>query len=161
MSKHNCIGFSSCKNMSLVHGTKKKRKTLFWLSKLYHWVTQYRIRIVLYSFVCLPHFLEPWQSIYSFFFSVRLLSVLLIIQFFHPRHNGQWSQTLKDYFTRSYPLHYFLILFFEKEPVFPFSMFSAKQGNYWIHFYNVFGMTRSLTGDWIWDLPHSMLSLYH
>jgi len=25
---------------------------------------------------------------------------------------------------------------------------SAKQGNYWYHFYNVFGMTRSLTGDW-------------
>ena len=25
-------------------------------------------------------------------------------------------------------------------------MFSAKQGNYWYHFYNVFGMTRSLTG---------------
>ena len=22
-------------------------------------------------------------------------------------------------------------------------MFSAKQGNYWYHFYNVFGMTRS------------------
>jgi len=26
-------------------------------------------------------------------------------------------------------------------------MLSAKQGNYWYHFYNVFGMTRSLTGD--------------
>ena len=25
-------------------------------------------------------------------------------------------------------------------------MFSAKQGHYWYHFYNVFGMTRSLTG---------------
>jgi len=23
-------------------------------------------------------------------------------------------------------------------------MFSAKQGHYWYHFYNVFGMTRSL-----------------
>jgi len=27
-------------------------------------------------------------------------------------------------------------------------MLSAKQGNYWYHFYNVFGMTQSLTGDW-------------
>ena len=36
----------------------------------------------------------------------------------------------------------FLLLILEKEPVFPFSMFSAKQGNYWYHFYNVFGMTR-------------------
>jgi len=24
----------------------------------------------------------------------------------------------------------------------------AKQGNYWYHFYNLIGMTRSLTGDW-------------
>ena len=32
---------------------------------------------------------------------------------------------------------YFLILILEKEPVFPFSMLSAKQGNYWYHFYNV------------------------
>jgi len=32
---------------------------------------------------------------------------------------------------------------------------SAKQGNYWYHFYNVFGMMRSLTGDWTLDLPHS------
>ena len=40
---------------------------------------------------------------------------------------------------------YFPILILEKEPVFPFLMFSAKQGNYWYHFYNVFGMMRSLT----------------
>ena len=38
----------------------------------------------------------------------------------------------------SYSSHYFLILILEKEPVFPFSMLSAKQGNYWYHFYNVF-----------------------
>jgi len=32
-------------------------------------------------------------------------------------------------------------------------MLSAKQGNYWYPFYNVFGMTRSLTwyrGIWSW-----------
>ena len=40
-------------------------------------------------------------------------------------------------------------------------MFSAKQGNYWYHFYNVFGMTQSLTGDWTRDLPHSKPALYH
>jgi len=34
-------------------------------------------------------------------------------------------------------------------------MFSAKQENYWYHFYNVFSMTRSLTGD----LPHSKPAL--
>ena len=56
---------------------------------------------------------------------------------------------------------YFPILFLEKEPVFPFFMFSAKQGNCWYQFYNVFGMTRSLTGDWTWDLPHSKPALYN
>jgi len=35
-------------------------------------------------------------------------------------------------------------------------MLSAKQGNYWYHFFNVLGMTRSLTGDCTRDLPHSM-----
>ena len=39
---------------------------------------------------------------------------------------------------------YFPILILEKEPVL---MFSAKQGNYWYHFYNVFGMTQCLTVD--------------
>ena len=32
-------------------------------------------------------------------------------------------------------------------------MLSAKQGNYWYHFYNVFGMTRSLTGGWTREPP--------
>ena len=56
---------------------------------------------------------------------------------------------------------YFPILILEKEPVFPFLMLSAKQGHYLYHFYNVFGMTRSLTGDWTRDIPHSMPALYH
>ena len=85
----------------------------------------------------------------------------MAIRFFHPRHNGQWPSTSKDFYTRSYPLQYVLILILEKEPVFPFPMLSAKQGNYWYHFYNVFGMTRSLTGDWTRDLPHSKPALYH
>ena len=50
-----------------------------------------------------------------------------------------WSFVLfnpatKDFYITSYLLHYFLILILEKEPVFPFSMLSAKQGNYWYHF---------------------------
>ena len=32
---------------------------------------------------------------------------------------------------------------------------------YWYHFYNGFGMTQSLTGDWTRDLPHSKPALYH
>ena len=44
-------------------------------------------------------------------------------------------------------IHYIFypIFILEKEPVFPFLMLSAKQGNYGYHFYNAFGMTRSLT----------------
>ena len=56
---------------------------------------------------------------------------------------------------------YLPILILENEPVFPFSMLSAKQGNYWFLFYNVFGMTQSLTGNWTRDLPYSMPALYH
>ena len=41
---------------------------------------------------------------------------------------------------------YFPILILEKEPVFAFLMFSAKQGNYWYHFYNVFWYDAVL--DW-------------
>ena len=33
-----------------------------------------------------------------------------------------------------YPLHFLTILILEKQPVFPFLMFSAKQGNYWYLF---------------------------
>ena len=80
------------------------------------------------------------------FFSVRLLSVLRGHSVFS---SPPQEPMTSDFYTRSYPLHYFLILILEKEPVFPFSMLIAKQGNSWYHFYNVFGMTRSLTGDWI------------
>ena len=37
----------------------------------------------------------------------------VVIRVFHPRHNCQWPPTSKDFYTRSYPLHYFLILFLE------------------------------------------------
>ena len=82
------------------------------------------------------------------FFSVRLLSVL------HGRlvfSSPPLRQMTSDFEGFSIPdfIHYiyFPILILEKESVFPFLMFSAKQGNYWYHFYNVFGMMRSLTGD--------------
>jgi len=34
------------------------------------------------------------------------------------------------------------MIILQKEPAVPFLMLSAKQGNYWYHFYNVFGMMR-------------------
>ena len=80
----------------------------------------------------------------NLFFSVRLLSVLRGHSFFYPRHNGQWLRriSITDF------IHYIFcsILILEKEPVFPFWMFSAKQGHYWYHFYNVFWYDAVL--DW-------------
>ena len=48
----------------------------------------------------------------------------------------------------------FSYLILEKVPVFPFSMLSAKQGNYWYHFYNVFGMTLITDITYIFRNPH-------
>ena len=101
------------------------------------------------------------KKLVQLFFSVRLLSVLRGQSFFLSPPQRPMTSDFEDFYTRFYPLHYFHILILEKELVFPFWMFSAKQGNYWYHFFNVFGMTRSLTGEWTRDLPHSKPALYH
>ena len=67
--------------------------------------------------------------------------------FFIPATTANDLQLRRIAYPRFFQNIYFPILFLEKEPVFPFSMLSAKQVNYWYHFYNVFGMTQSLTGD--------------
>ena len=86
----------------------------------------------------------------------------VIIHFFIPvtTANDIWLRRI------SIPefIHYIFcpIIILQKEPVFPSLMLSAKHRHYWYHFYNVLiGMTRSLTGDWIRDLPHSKPALYH
>ena len=38
----------------------------------------------------------------------------VVIRIFHPCRNGQWPPTSKDFYTKSYPLHYFLIIILEK-----------------------------------------------
>ena len=67
--------------------------------------------------------------------------------FFIPATMANDLRLRRILYPRFNPLHLFYILILEKEPVFPFSMLSAKQENYWYHFYNIFGMTRSVTGD--------------
>ena len=88
-----------------------------------------------------------------YFFSVRLLSVLRGHSVFSSPPQRPMTSDFEGFSIPDF-IHYiylpFLIL--EKEPVFFFWMFSAKQGHYWYHFYNVFGMTRSLTGDWTRDI---------
>ena len=75
------------------------------------------------------------ELIFYYIFSVRLLSVLRGHSvFFIP------ATTANDLrFSIPHFIHYIYcpILIHEKEPVFPFLMLSAKQGNYWYHFYNM------------------------
>ena len=59
-------------------------------------------------------------------FDFFLFSV--VTRFFHPRHIGQWLPTSKDFYTRSYPLHYFLILFLRKSQYFPFQGWVLNKG---------------------------------
>ena len=105
-------------------------------------------------FVCLLNFNICFLASPSLiFFSVRLLSVL--------RDHSVVSSApqrpiISDFEGFSLPD---LILILQKEPLFFFLMLSAKQGHYWYHFYNGFGMTRSLTGDWTQDFPHSKPAL--
>ena len=65
--------------------------------------------------------------LFFLFFSVRHLSDLRGHSVFFSSQ-PQRPPTSKDFYTRSYPLHYFLILILEKEALFPFWMLSAKQG---------------------------------
>ena len=114
----------------------------------------------------IPYSVYSVQYNLTIYFSVRLLSVLRGHSVFSSP--PQWPMT-SDVEGFSIPdfIHYiyFPILILEKEPVFPFLMFfvfwmfSAKQGHNWYHFYNVFGMTRYLTGDLTRDLQHSKPAL--
>ena len=116
---------------------------------------EYIMRWMWKGFICffIKCTLSPFDLFFLLFFSVRLLSVLRGHSVFSSPLQRPISQILSITFI-------FSILILEKEPVFPFWMFSAKQGHYRYHFYNVFGMSQSLTGDWTRDLPHSKPALY-
>ena len=91
---------------------------------------------------------EIWKLNFLFYFlNVWLLSVLRGHSFFssapqRPMYSDFEGFSIPDF------IHYiyFPILILDDEPVFPFLMYSAKQGHYWYHFYNVFGMTDPCLG---------------
>ena len=97
---------------------------------------------------CFFTFCFPLCCFLFLFFSNRLLLVLRGHSFFSSPPQRPMTSDFEGFFIPDF-IHYiyFPILILKKEPVFSFLMFSAKQGNYWYHFYNVVGMTRSLTGD--------------
>ena len=53
------------------------------------------------------------------FFSFDFCRFCVVIQFFHPRYNGQWPPTSKDFLSQIWSIKFiFPILILEKEPVF-------------------------------------------
>ena len=95
------------------------------------------------------------DSWYIYFYFLSVLHGHLVFS-----SQPQRSMT-SDFHPRFYPLLFLSILILEKESVFSLILLSAKQENYWYHFYNVFGMTRSLTGDWSWDLRMVLFAELH
>ena len=53
----------------------------------------------------------------------------MVLWFFHL---SQWPPTSKDFYTRSYPLHFCPILILQREPVFLFLMLSFTTGTIFI-----------------------------
>ena len=81
--------------------------------------------------------------------------------FFIPATTANDLRLWRIFYPRLYPLHFFSYLNSLERASISRLMLSAKQGNYLYHFYYVFGMTRSLSGDWTRDHPHSKPALYH
>ena len=119
-------------------------------------------RVVQKTFVTIYETRRHFLYTYFIFFSDRLLSVLRGHSVFSSPPQRPMISDFEGFSNPDF-IHYiyFPILILEKRPVFSFWMFSAKQGHYWYHFCNVFGMTQSLTGDWTRALPHLKPALYH
>ena len=86
---------------------------------------------------------EIIKTFFFFFLAFDFCRFCAVIRFLIPATTANDLWLRKNFHTRSYQLHYFLILFLEKKPVFLFSMFSAKQVNYSYNLYNVFGISPS------------------
>ena len=86
-------------------------------------------------------------------FSVRLLSVLHGHSFFSSPPQRPMTSDFKGFPIPDFIHYIYFPNSWDRASIFSFWMFSAKQGHYWYHFYNVFGMTRSLTWDWTRDVP--------
>ena len=103
------------------------------------------------------------SSFFCFVFSVRLLSVLRGHSvFFIPATTANDLRLRRSLYPRFYPSHLFSFLNpWERASIFPFECSVLNKGTTGTIFFNVFGMTRSLTWGWIRDLPHSKPVLYN
>ena len=86
-----------------------------------------------------------YSEIFLFFLTFNFCRFCVVIRVFSSPPQRPMTSHFEGFSIPDF-IHYiyFPILVLEKEPVFSFLMFSPKQRNYWYHFYNVFGMTRSL-----------------
>ena len=76
------------------------------------------------------------RSFVFVFFSVRLLSVLHgHLVFIIPDTTANDLRLRRIFYPRFYPLHFFSYLNSSERASICLLMFSAKQGNYWYHFY--------------------------
>ena len=80
--------------------------------------------------------------IYIIFLAFDFCRFCVVIRCFHPTQQRPMTSDFEGFSIPDF-IHYiyFPILMLEKEPVFHFLIFSAKQGHYCYHFNNVFGMT--------------------
>ena len=76
-----------------------------------------------FVFQCGTRTIKQFRYAILFFLACDFCRFCVVIQFFHLRHNGQWLPTSKDFYTGSYPLHYFLILILEKASI---SLFNVE-----------------------------------
>ena len=88
-----------------------------------------------YTCICLyRHFiLFPLTFFLNFFFSVRLLSVLRGHSVFSSPSQRPMTSDFERFLYQIVPITLFSYLNSWEKPVFPFSMLSAKQCNYWYH----------------------------
>ena len=102
-------------------------------------------------------FILPGSNLEYCFCSVWHLSVLRGHLVFSSSPEWPMTSEFEGFLYHIFSITLFSYLNSWERASIPFSIFSAKQGNCWYYFYNVFGMTRSLTGDWTRDLPHSVV----
>ena len=71
-----------------------------------------------------------FHSVVLFFLAFDFCRFCVVIRFFHPRHNGQWPLTSKDFLSQILSnMFNFPILILEKEPVyFPFECSVLNKG---------------------------------
>ena len=119
------------------HTEIQTRHLISWTIVKSHVTTREKILSVETVLMCLRLLLSKILHLQTLFIYLAFdfCRFCVIIRFFHPRHNGQWPPTSRDFLSQIVSTTFiFLSYFLRKSQYFPFLMFSAKQGNYWYHF---------------------------